>query len=319
MRRAQALSAIGAAAALGAASRVSGQTAITVKLGAIMVDDFTPALYAQQAGLFRRAGLNVQFETMSGGAATAAAVLGGSIDIAISNMVSTATAHERKVPLLIASLGSAYNTKAPSVLMIVANDSPIKSARDLAGKTVASSGLRDLNMTTAVAWIEQNGGDPSTMRQVELPYPVQLAAIDTGRIDVAILLAPFSQEALGNPKYRVLAHPYDAVGPSFANGIYIATSQYIAANADTVLRFARVLREAAIYSNAHHAETAPLLAQASGLALEKIQRGTRATYFESLDFQRLQIVIDFLAKYKILAASFPAQELIAAPTVAAWR
>ncbi len=106
---------------------------------------------------------------------------------------------------------------------------------------------------------------------------------------------------------------------SFANGIYIASSQYVAANPDTVQRFARVLREASIYANAHHAETAPILAASTGMDLEKIQRGTRATYFESLDYQKFQVLLDFFAKYKLLNKSFPAQDMIAAPAAAAWR
>lgn len=319
LARSRFLAAVAAAAAAAPAVAVRAQTLTPVRFAGILVDDMTPALYALQAGVFRHAGLDVQATMMTGGAATAAAVLGGSIDIAISNMVSAATAHERNVPLQIASLGSSYNTKAPSVLMFVAKDSPIKSVRDLAGKTIASSGLRDLNIATALATIAQNGGDPSTVHAVELPYGSQLAAIDNGRIDAAILLSPFSQDALANPKYRVIAHPYDAVAPAFANGVYIATSQYVAANGDAVQRFSRAVREASIFANAHHAETAPILAAASGMDLEKIQHFTRATYFESLDFQKFQVVIDFFAKYKILAKSFPAQELIAAPAVAAWR
>lgn len=307
------------AAVLSTGAVVRSQELTPVRLASLLVDDMTPALYARSAGLFRQAGLDVRSTAMSGGAATAAAVLGGSVDIAVSNMVSVATAHDRGVPITIASLGSVYNTKAPTVLMVVKRDSPIRTARDLEGKTVASSALRDLNMTTAMAWMQEHGGDPSTVHQVEIPYAAQLAAIDAGRIDAAILLAPFSQQALADPKYRVVAHPYDAVASSFANGVYIATDQYAAANADTVQRFARVIRQASIYANAHHAETAAVLAAATGVDVDKVARGTRATFYESLDYRSFQVLIDFFAKHDLVQHSFPAQELIAAPAAAAWR
>jgi NitT/TauT family transport system substrate-binding protein len=318
MRRRSLLAGVAAAGVL-APHVVRAQELTVVRFATILVDDITPSLYATSRGMFRQAGLDVRTTAMTGGAATAAAVLGGSIDIAVSNMVSVATAHERGVPLVIASPGSVYNTNAPSVLMVVKRESPIQSAPDLNGKTVASSTLRDLNMTTALSWIAQHGGDPSTIHQVELPYAAQLAAIDSGRVDAAILLAPFSQEALGNPKYRVVAHPYDAVAPAFANGVYIAHEQYVAANPETVRRFARVIRDASIYANAHHAETAPILATATGVDVEKVNRGTRATYFESLDYGKFQVLIDFFAKHDLLKRSFPAQEIIAAPAAAAWR
>lgn len=319
MRRSALLAGFAVAVAAGRAPAVRAQSLTPLRVAGILVDDMTPCLYAQQTGLFKKAGLDVAMTMMTGGAATAAAVLGGSVDVAVSNMVSVATAHEHNVPLLIASLGSAYNTKAPTVLMIVAKDAQIHTARDLNGKTIASSALRDLNMSTALAWMEQNGGDPASVHGIEIPYASQLAAIDSGRIDAAILLAPFSQDAAANPKYRVLAHPYDAVAPSFANGVYITSVAFATANPDAIGRFARVIRDASIYANAHHAETAQILAAASGVDVDKITRGTRATYFESLDFEKFQILIDFFARVKLLAKPFPAQEIIAAPAVAAWR
>jgi NitT/TauT family transport system substrate-binding protein len=318
MRRSRVLAVCGAT--LLAGRQVAGaQVLAPVRLGAVFNDDFCTALYAGSAGLFRRAGLDVQTTTLTSGAATAAAILGGALDIAISNMFALSTTHERGLPLTIASLGSVYNTKAPTVLMVVARDSPIVTVRDLAGKTVASSSLRDLNMITAMAWTAQNGGDTTTMRQVELPFASQLAAIDAGRIDAAILVAPFSQEAAANPKYRVIAHPYDSVAPSFVNGVYITTAQYAAANPEVIGRFSHAMREAAIYANSHHDQTAVLLAAASGIDLERIRHGNRATFFESLDLRKFQVLIDFLAKHQMLGRAFAAEELFPPAVIAAWR
>src|SRR5665213_4227146 len=71
---------------------VSAQTAapplITVHLGATPDDDCAPILYAQKAGLFTRAGLNVILDKSRSGAAAAAAVLSGSYDIAKSSLVN---------------------------------------------------------------------------------------------------------------------------------------------------------------------------------------------------------------------------------------
>ena len=45
--------------------------------------------------------------------------------------------------------------------------------------------------------------------------------------------------------------PYDAVAPASSNGVYLATTPYITSNADVIERFARAVREASIYANAH--------------------------------------------------------------------
>jgi NitT/TauT family transport system substrate-binding protein len=319
MRRSTVLGTIAAAAAAGSAPAVVAQALRVVRLGATISDPVIPAVYAQQAGLFRRAGLDVQLIPMANGAAATAAVLGGSLELATGNMVAIATAHEREVPLQIASPGSVYNAKAPVVLAFALSSSGIKRPRDLSGKVFASGGLTDLNMVTALTLVAKDGGDPDSIRKVELPIAAQLAALDAGRIDAGILLAPLSQEARFNPKYRVIMSPYDAVAPAFANGVYLATTPYITANAETIERFARTVREASIYANAHHAETALLLADAMKMDPEQVKRFTRESYFESLDVQKFQVCIDFFATHKILKASFPAQDMISAPAIAAWR
>lgn len=319
MRRSSALGILAATAAASSAPAVHAQTLRVVRLGATPSDPVIPAIYAQEAGLFRRAGLDVQLIPMPNGAAGTAAVLGGSLEIATGNMVAIATAHEREVPLQIASPGSVYNAKAPVVLAFALSSSTIKRPRDLSGKVFASSGLADLNMVTALALVAKDGGDPDSIRKVELPIAAQLAALDAGRIDAGILLAPLSQEARLNPKYRVIMSPYDAVAPAFSNGVYLANTPYITSNPDTIERFARAVREASIYANAHHAETAPLLAATTKMDPEQVKRFTRESYFETLEIPKFQVCIDFFATHKILKASFPAQDMISAPAIAAWR
>src|ERR1019366_456783 len=71
-------------------------------------DDATPILYAQNAGLFRAAGLDVELTAASNGAAVAAAVAGGSVDIGKSNIVALITAHARGVPLALVAPSGVY-------------------------------------------------------------------------------------------------------------------------------------------------------------------------------------------------------------------
>ena len=52
---------------------------------------------------------------------------------------------------------------------IVRKDSPIKTGRDLNGKTFAVPALMDLNQIAAMAWIDQTGGDSRTVKIVEIP------------------------------------------------------------------------------------------------------------------------------------------------------
>ena len=85
---------------------------------------------------------------------------------------------------------------------------------------------------------------------------------------------------------------------------------YVEHNREVVDRFARVMLAATIYTNAHHAETAPLIIAFTGLdpALAgQLHRGPLAEYLDPRD---VQPPIDAAARYKVIERSFPAQELI---------
>ncbi len=71
-----------------------------------------------EMGFFKRAGLtNVTLQTIPTGAAMTAAVAGGAIDIAISNIVSIAQAYQRNVPFTLVAPAGLYSSSAPTSIL----------------------------------------------------------------------------------------------------------------------------------------------------------------------------------------------------------
>src|SRR5579863_6587500 len=81
----------------------------TLRLASAPDDDVTPVLYAQHAGLFRAAGIDVVITPLANGAAVAAAVAGGSVDVGKSSTMSLINAHARGVPLTIVAPSGFYD------------------------------------------------------------------------------------------------------------------------------------------------------------------------------------------------------------------
>jgi hypothetical protein len=77
-----------------------------------------------------------------------------------------------------------------------------------------------------------------------------------------------------------------------------------------VRTFNRAYVESATYTNAHHAETAPMMAEFTGIQLATIQHMVRGTAGTAIVPGLLQTVIDASVKYGAIKHSFPAQELI---------
>jgi len=159
--------------------------------------------------------------------------------------------------------------------------------------------------------MDRHGGDFKTVKVIEVPYSVVMPALDKGRIDVGATLQPYLSSALASGKVRIFADAYQAIAPHFAAVGWVATPTWAAANADTVRRFARVIRDAQTYCNAHRTETATILANHSGVDINTILHGGRETFSQTFaEPKELQPLIDVAAKYGAIEHRFDAAEVI---------
>jgi NitT/TauT family transport system substrate-binding protein len=293
------------------AAHAQSSDLIPLRVGAAMDDQSKPVFYALDNGLFAKAGLDVQLVALSGGgAAIAAAVVGGSLDLGKSNALELIAAHVRGLPFTIVGPGAGTGAFDHNGAIVVPVASPIRGARDLIAKTVAVISLVTIQSIAVKAWIDTNGGDAQDVHFLEVPPSATLAALEGGRIDAASLLEPFLSQALAAGTVRVLGYPYGAVAPRFEGASYFTTTDWAAKHADALGRFVRVLHDANVYVGAHEVDTNPLVAKYAKIdpaLLTRMSHSERPAY---VDRATLQPLIDAAAKYKFIPHSFPAQELI---------
>ncbi len=283
----------------------------TIRVGAATDDQSKPVLYAQQSGLFAKAGLNVQVVPLNGGgAAIAAAVMGGSLDIGKTNTLLLITAHSRNLPFTAIAPGVITGASDRAAALIVPSSSPLKTGRDFNGKTVGVTSLVTIELLATRTYIDQSGGDSSTVKFVEVAPSASLAAMDQGRIDAASILEPALSQALSTGKVRVFAYTYNAISPRFDGADWFTTTDFAAKHRDVIEKFARVMHDANVYVAAHETETNPLVAAYAGIdlaTLANMHHVERPTY---LNPAYIQPLIDAAVKYKFIAQRFPARELI---------
>ena len=267
--------------------------------------------YAQDRGYFRKYGLDVQLDIMANGGVIVPAVVGGAAQIGGTSVSTLALAHERGVPLVAISPTAVYNHNAPTSELLVAKDSPLKTARDLAGKTVAVNGLNTNSHIATMAWIDKNGGSSKDSKYVEFVYSEMLPALTEGHVDAALFIEPTLTIAKKNA--RVFALVYDAIAPHWYLGVNVARSDWLAANADVAKRFVQAMADAADWANAHHADSLPIVARYLKLDPATLAGMTRATYAGKIDPAEMQPIIDVSVRYGALPASFPARDVVWTP------
>src|SRR5579859_7973889 len=99
--------------------RAPSQELTTLRVAMVPNDDVTPFLYAQQTGMFRDAGLNVQVQKSTSGAVIAASVAGGSFDIGLASMMALISAHVRGIPFQMIAASGVHVASAPISQLVV--------------------------------------------------------------------------------------------------------------------------------------------------------------------------------------------------------
>jgi NitT/TauT family transport system substrate-binding protein len=272
------------------------------------IDIGAQPFYAQDEGFFKNAGIEANIQIISNGGAITAAVVGGSVDIAQSNVVSLATAHEKGLDLVVIAPAGAYSNKAPTTALVVAKNSPIKTAKDLNGKTLAGNGLKNITQVGAFAWMSKNGGDPSTTKFTEMPFSQMPAALTAGRVDAAVLTEPDLSAAVADGSVRVLGNCYDGIANNFLVGAWFTTAAWAKAHPDAVKRFQQAMVKTSEWANKNQTASGAILTKYTKIAAAPSMK--RSLYGTKLDV--MQPLIDASAKYGVLAKTFAANDMIAA-------
>jgi NitT/TauT family transport system substrate-binding protein len=104
-------------------------------------------------------------------------------------------------------------------------------------------GLASLNTYAAFNMVAANGGDPSKVELVQLPFGQMTAALAAGDIDAAVLQAPFISDAVGVGG-EIIGKPNVETFPDMAVGLYATTQTFIDGNEDVVRGFSEAVIEA---------------------------------------------------------------------------
>lgn len=271
------------------------QALTTIHVTTVPIDAGAEVFYAKDMGFFTKAGLDVEITPAPNGGAAAASVAGGAVEIGYADTISISSAFGRGVPFVIIAPAAVHVSSRPTTVLVVPANSPIRTAKDLDGKTIAGSGLGTISGYAPRAWIEKNGGDLSSVKFVELAFPAMQPALDAGRIDAAAIAEPFLTAAKKTD--RVLASPYDSVAKSFLVSAFFTLAPWAKEHPDLVNRFASAIHEAAVWANKNHQQSAEILLKYAKIDPSLVAQMTRSYYGERLAPSLLQPAIDVAAKY----------------------
>jgi NitT/TauT family transport system substrate-binding protein len=273
-------------------------TNATLHLAAPPTDSSAQYYIAESQGFFTKSGFTCDIAPLANGESVTAGVLGGTINVGVSQVISLVAAYSRGVPITIIA-GSAINDAkvAPGTAgtLFVPFGSSVTSGKDLLGKTVGVQGVHGFAQYGTQAWIDKTGGDSAQVKFVELPSVVMAKALTDKRIDAAFIPEPYVSDVAKIAKK--IATPMDSIAPQFYQGAHFTTASFAKANADVLRRFVAVLYETADWANKNHDKSAEILAGATHVDIASVHGAVRSEYETKRNPAFLQPMIALAAKY----------------------
>ena len=281
-----------AALAVCLALPVSAQDTLKLAIGQRGNWDTSVSEVGQRAGIFKKHGLVLEILWTQGSGETQQPVISGNVDIGVAvGVMGALSSFSKGAPVRIIG---AQTTGARDLFWYVRADSPIKSLKDTAGKTIAYSTKGSSTNGIVTAFMKQydltatpvaTGSPSSTLTQVM-----------SGQVDVGWSAPPFGLDQLDEKKIRIIASGNDAdVFKGQTVRLLIANAQVLQAKKPVIDRFMKAYRETI---DAMYADPNALKAYAEfvGITEAKAKR-TRDDFFPKTSLDPDKIVgLDTIVK-----------------------
>jgi ABC-type nitrate/sulfonate/bicarbonate transport system substrate-binding protein len=216
---------------------------------------FLPARVGADRGAFKAEGLDVEVTDFGGGAKLQQAIVAGAIDMTVSAGTDLAFSVKGSPDIAVAAMGS-----RPTLGIVVAYDSSLKTVDDLKGKKVGVTTVGSLTEWLMKRLITQQGWpkDAVTLVPVGSDLQSQAALLTTGQIDGVVAPPAFGVQLELAKKARILLSAFD-IGKDFLGEAIYASNKLVESNPDAIRRFLKAWFANIAWMRTHKTETIELV------------------------------------------------------------
>ncbi|WP_405951281.1 ABC transporter substrate-binding protein [Streptomyces prunicolor] len=226
----------------GGDSGSSGDGRQKVTVAALPLTDAAALYIARDRGLFVKEGLDVTIQPVQQSIQALPALSKGQVDVIASANYVTFLQADEKGTLDLRILAEGVRTAPHMMDVLVPKDSPIKTAADLKGRTVAVNILNNIQSLTLDAILDQQGAGHPVYRQIA--FPQMGPALEKGQVDAVHAVEPFDSAIQGELKTRVLLDGGSAPVRTLPISGYVTTSDFAEKHAKTAAAFKRAIEAA---------------------------------------------------------------------------
>lgn len=192
----------------------------TVTIGYLPSDHDAALFVADAQGKFQENGINSKLVQFNNGGDLMTAMASGDVDIGYVGITPVLSSISSGVPVKVISAAQVEGSG-----IVVASDSGISSASDLAGKKIATPGEASIQYMLLQYYLKQNGMSVDDLKVSAMKVPSMNDALKTKNIDGMITFEPYVSIATANGA-NLLADSADIL-PNHPCCVVVASDKFI--------------------------------------------------------------------------------------------
>lgn len=261
---------------------------------------------AISGGKFEDAGLTVSATGIKSGNDAVPQLLSGDLQIAQVDTTTAMQAIEKGIPIKILAAAGVQSTDGadgdPSTgSVLVTPDSDIKTAADLTGRNVGVPAINNQIWMNIQVVVDEAGGDSSQVKFIEIPGPQAVDLLLKGDVDATTASEPLASATVAEGKARLIHSTDIPGGKGEPSSVYIATTEFIAQNPETLKKFVSAVYAGQDEVNKDKELGKKIAVEQLGYKTEQLSQAFILDYGTSaIDPEQLGSVAETAVKYGIL-------------------
>jgi NitT/TauT family transport system substrate-binding protein len=283
-----------------------------VKIGYNLIFNSSFVKIGQEKGFFKDIGIEIEPIEYQNGNQLAEALVRGEVDVVCCSGVVAGLDTEIVSPgkiKLFTTLDDSDNF--PWNRVLVKNESPIKSIKDLSGKKVAVF-PGSIAAPTFKKYLEKNSVDISKLETVPTPAPNQIPGLESGSVDALWAYDPTGIIALNSGKYREIDNAlYSKLNSKSASGAGFISTKFVKEKPILAKNIVKAIDRSHKYVRENQNEARALSGQWLKFDTNVLNKLKILNHFENskIDINRTQEYVDFLYEIGIIKQKVNVSEM----------
>lgn len=296
----------------GSGGSSSGPEKTNITVDAQAIPDVAPLYLAIKHGYFEKEGLHVKTKTIDASSQSIPGLAAGTVDFTTLNYASTLET-QAKGAVNLRYVADGYQGTQNMWVVLVKKHSPIRSPKDLEGKTIALNSSHGSTSVVVKSLLQSDGMSMHDVKTAVVPFPNMEAALQTGRVDAITVLEPFitkTQQDIGARKIG------DVISGSTANlplSGWATTAQYVKKYPKTVAAFQRAIIKGQRLAAANRKAVEKIIPTYTKIGRQTAAVITLGTYPTRLTPNKVARVQDLMHREGYLHKKLNAKQLVVPP------